>query len=271
MPSFAVPDGTGFVMNYEVHPGLVPVTTLFIHGNLASNRWWLPAQEVWAQRAVGQNYSGSLIYAEFRGCGHSSAPKQESEVDMHRFAEDFIALLKNLKFGPVNIVGHSTGGLIAALMLAKAPELFQRAVLLDPVGARGVKFEPAMVGAFQQMKTQKDLVATVLGATIYENDSQGAFFNQVLVEDGFSAVKAVGHLVIKALDGLDSQAIVSKVQHSVLVLHGEFDGLLDRKESEHLASLMKNAQFRVIPGQGHCCNIEAPSKFVDITRQFLFS
>jgi pimeloyl-ACP methyl ester carboxylesterase len=270
MASFAVNDGTGCVLNYEQHPGLVPKTTLFIHGNLASSRWWYPSQEYWQQQAKGQNYSGSLIYADFRGCGGSSAPKSDAEVDMHVFANDFIGLVKSLKLGPINLVGHSTGGLIVALMLAKAPELFDKAVLLDPVGPQGVQFDKAMISAFEQMKVDKDLVAVVLGSTIYQNDPASEFFQQVVVEDAFKSVKAVGHLVVKALDQLDSREVISKVRNPVLVLHGEFDNLLDVNASREMASLLSNGKFRTVENQGHCTNVEAPEKFVNIVKDFLF-
>lgn len=42
---------------------------------------------------------------------------------------------------PVFAVGHSFGGVITSLMLARAPQAFSRAVLLDPV-----LFTPAMIG-----------------------------------------------------------------------------------------------------------------------------
>jgi len=270
MPLLNVNDGTGFQLNYEVHPGLVPTTTLFIHGNLASNRWWYPTHELWQTKARGKNYQGSLVYAEFRGCGKSSAPKNESEVDMNRFADDFIQLAKSLNQGPINLVGHSTGGLIAGLMLAKAPELFKKAIFLDPVGANGVQFDNSMINAFEQMKVDRDLVGVVMNSTIYENDKESEFFKNIVVEDAFHAVKSVGHLVLKALDGLDSRQSIAKITHPVLVLHGEHDNLLPMQDSKAMAGLIKNAQFRVIDGQGHCANVEAPEKFVGLAQEFLF-
>ncbi len=42
---------------------------------------------------------------------------------------------------PCFAVGHSFGGVLTSLILARHPELFRRAVLLDPV-----LFTPTMIG-----------------------------------------------------------------------------------------------------------------------------
>ncbi|KHD87392.1 MAG: carboxylesterase [Bdellovibrio sp. ArHS] len=258
------------MIHHEIKPGLVPQDVFFIHGNLASNRWWLPSEEIWKKAAAGKNYQGSLIYAEFRGCGGSTPPNGADEVNMHLFAEDFIALIRSLNKGPVHLVGHSTGGLIASLMMAKAPELFGKAVLLDPVGAKGVTFDNSMIAAFEQMKQDKNLTGVVLGSTIHNNNPENKFFKDVLVEDAFHAVKTVGHWVLKALDGLDVRDELKKVPNEVLVLHGEHDKLLPVEDSKAMAALFSRGQFQVIDGWGHCPNIESPEKFVEITRKFLF-
>lgn len=271
MPTFAVNDGTGFQLNYEVIPGILPENTIFLHGNLASNRWWYPAQEAWARKAKGKNYKGSMILVEFRGCGQSSAPKNEKEVSMHTFANDFLALIEKENLAPLNIVGHSTGGLIAAMMMAKAPQYFRKGIFLDPVGATGVKFDDSMTAAFEQMKVNKELVAMVLGSTIYNNDPNSDFFRQIVVEDAFHAVKTVGAGVLKALDGLDVRSECAKIGHPVLVLHGEHDNLLSMADSQAMAAMMKNAKFEVVKGHGHCTNAEDPSLFTDIVDSFAFS
>ncbi|MCX7978808.1 MAG: alpha/beta hydrolase, partial [Bdellovibrionaceae bacterium] len=162
-------------------------------------------------------------------------------------------------------------GLIALLMASRAPELFNKVVCLDPVGAKGVKFDNSMISAFEAMKTDRALTATVIGSTIKDNKPDSDFFQQVVVEDAFRAVKSVGHLVLKALDGLDVTQELSSVQHPVLVLHGEHDVLLPMQDSKSLAGLVKNGRFEVLSGRGHCANVEDPKTFVATLQRFLFA
>lgn len=260
-----------YTISFDVFPNLVPETTLFIHGNLASNRWWMPTVEILKTTASPVS-KGQVICAEFRGSGHSEAPRADRDVTMDAFASDFTDLIRSLKLSEkVNIVGHSTGGLIAALMLAKAPELFNKAFLLDPVGAEGVKFNTEMIQAFEAMKVDKNLTAAIIGSTIYNNNAESAFFKDIIVEDAFKGVKNVGHLVLQALDGLDVRETLKHVQHPVKVVHGEFDTLLSKDESEKLAQLLPNASFANIAGCGHCANVENPSLFVKTFSDFLFN
>lgn len=267
MPFFKTPDAE---IHYEIVEGLLPEDTFFIHGNLASHRWWYPTESIWRKKAGAAN-KGAMIRVDFLGCGKSSAPRSQADVDMRAFARDFVSLVKELDRGPMNLIGHSTGGLIAALMLAQNPSLFTRAVLLDPVGPRGVRFDEAITGAFEKMKTDRALVAFVIGSTIKDNNPEADFFRQVIVDDAYHSIQSVGDKVLRALDGLDVRQTVAEIKHPVLVLHGEHDTLLPMQDSKELASLMKHAQFSIIPGQGHCTNVENPEKFVNHVHEFLFA
>lgn len=270
MPRFEVKDGTGFNMNYEVIPGLVPQNTLFIHGNLASNRWWQPmVRELSATKGL-TSLSGKVVLAEFRGCGQSSAPRSPDEVDMHRFADDMIALVEAEKLTPVHLVGHSTGGFIACLMMIKRPELFGRMVLLDSVGPRGVRFEPSMEAAFEQMKGSKEIVSAVMTTTIHNNNPADEFFQKAIVEDAFLAVKTTGWPVVKSLGNIDIREDLGKIRADVLVIHGEKDVVIPLEDSFELARAIPGAQHIVLKEHGHSMNVENPRAFADLMSTHLF-
>ena len=87
-------------ISYDVFPNTIPTTTVFLHGNLSSNRWWIPSVEMLkAKYATISDKKGSIVCVEFRGCGKSSDPKSESEVTMQNFANDFIMLIR-YELGP---------------------------------------------------------------------------------------------------------------------------------------------------------------------------
>lgn len=255
-------------IHYEIFHGIAPENTFFIHGNLASNNWWKPAVELLQAKSPSKNLQGSVVLAEFRGCGKSTPPSSLDDVNMRAFAEQFCTLVRTLDLGSFSVVGHSTGGLIAALMLSQEPKLFQSALLLDPVGMKGITFQPAMIDAFEKMKSDNELLAMVLGSTIHMNDLRNPFFRDVLVKDASHSVRHVGHWVLQALDGLNIECDVRKIQQPVLVLHGEHDQLLPVQDSRDLATALKNGKFEIIPNQGHCTNVESPEVFVKFLQKF---
>lgn len=270
MPQFKIPHAEARELNYEIYPNSLPEPTLFLHGNLASNRWWTPVRKAWASAGPATGFAAPMIVAEFRGCGESTAPASLDEVRMDLFAKDFLALIKDLNLGPVNVVGHSTGGLIAAMMAAMDPTAVKKLVLLDPVGARGVTFDDAMTGAFEAMKKDRALTATVIGSTIRNNDPDLPFFKNEITDDAFRAVKNVGAWVLQSLDGLDVRESLKSVRSPTLVLHGEFDTLLPKADSQEMAQLL-GGRFQELKGCGHCANLENPKLFVEVAHSFLFS
>lgn len=269
MAFFERSDLNGLKMNYVVVRGVVPSDTLFIHGNLASNTWWEPGVQVWSARPDAGKLPGSLILAEWRGCGRSGGPRTEADLDMKAMARDYVELLKELKVAKANVVGHSTGGLIALLAMAQAPGLFARAVLLDPVAATGFQITPELKAAFEQMSKDRALTAAVMGGTIHGNDPASPLFQRI-VDDAFGIDPKNWFGVPAALSQVDYRPELKTVRQPTLVLHGEHDVLLNIQESQETAQLLPEGRFQKLDGQGHSCNVENPARFVELVDRFLF-
>lgn len=242
--------------HYKVLPSGLDFDVAFVHGNLASANWWLPLLKVWP-KAQTQTGKGRIFLLEFLGCGQSQAPRGLEDVNLLSFAKDFNALLKAEHFNG-GVVGHSTGGLIAALMLAESPELFKGGFALDPVGAKGVTFDPAMTQAFEAMKADQGLTAAVIGSTIKGLNPEDEFFKNTIVPDAYLAVKQVGDLVLRAISGLNVEAQIKSVSQPLWVTHGQEDVLLPKADSVAMAALCAQGSFFEIPGAGHCLNYENP-------------
>jgi 3-oxoadipate enol-lactonase len=254
-------------MHYEIFDGLVERDTVAFHGNLASNTWWKPAVETLSLQRNTEK-KGRLVLAEWRGCGKSTGLREEKELNLKEMAEDYNGLLRSLGLKDACALGHSTGCLIALYAMRQAPELYNRALLLDPVAATGVQFGPEMYAAFTQMSQDRAFCAAVMAGTI-NVPVEPTLMNQI-VDDAFGVHPLVWHGVAKMLHDVDFRSELPSIPQPVLVLHGEHDLLLPKENSKALAESLPNGKFLELPGRGHSSNVEDPGLFVSHMRNFLY-
>ncbi len=256
-------------VSYEIRNNSFMGDVLFIHGNIASNRWWYPTVEALTTKSkeVSAHLPGRLVLAELRGCGESAAIPQGTKLTVDDLVNDFLALAEGLNLKNVTLVGHSTGGLVSLLMMSQRPDLFRGAVLIDPVGPKGITFPDDILEKYAQMATDRDFTAMIIGATIHGNDSQSAFFKDVIVEDTMKALKNCGTQVLLALRDKDVADRI-KVAHPVLIFHGQHDWVLEEHHATELHKILPNSEFVKLADHGHCLNMENPGKLADYLVSF---
>ena len=263
-------------MHYEAHRNLVPLDTLFMHGNVASNLWWDPALLCWERRrdrrvefSDAQPHGGALIFAEWRGCGKSSGPSSEAELEFSVLARDYIELLDSLGVQKANLVAHSTGALIALHAMKLEPGLFHRVVLLDPPPARGVEVSQEARMAFIELSRSRDALKEVIGQAVGRSDDEPSFF-ETLVDHALGAHPVIWAGILKVIGRVDLVADLPRIAQPTLVLHGERDPVLPISGAMEIGGLLPEGRFQLLNGQGHSCQIENPERFVDLADHFLF-
>lgn len=257
-----------FKMNVQISDAVLPLDTVFLHGNLASNTWWDPALSEWKLNAR-PGLEGRMIAAEWRGCGRTEAPRTEEDLHPNQMGADLVEMCGKLGVKKACLVAHSTGALIGLCAMLQAPDLFDRVVLLDPVGATGIQFGPEMYAAFTQMSESRDVTAMVMNGTIHGNDAASPLFQRI-VDDAFGIAKMNWHGVAKMLHITDISADLPKIQNPVLIIHGENDPIIPLESSKVLAAGLPQARLDVVAGHGHSLNVEDPKLFVSKVNDFLF-
>ena len=251
---------------YEPHAGLSKQDTLFLHGNLASHRWWHPA----LNEMKKPSGPGRVILSDWRGCGENDPWPNDRQFTIEDLANDNLELLSSLGMNQnVALVGHSLGGLIALQMMILDPTRFSRAVLLDPVGAKGVVFDESMYEAFRQMAQSAELTRMVILSTVMNSEALGDDFKNQIAGDAFKAVKGIGASVLEILKSVDLTKGAANVQVPTLILHGENDQIIPQSDSEALQKIMPNAQLEILKGCGHCWNVENPRAFTERVQKWL--
>lgn len=255
---------SNFFMNCDVTENILPRDTLFIHGNLGSNNWWIKTRQE-LERRSGFPKTRRMVAAEWRGCGRTDQPDSRQDLFVEKLAADYLALVKELVLDRPVLVGHSTGGAIATMMAGLEPDLFSHLVLLDPVAADGVKFTPEMVGGFDMMRKDRAICEMVMATTIRKCDTKDPLF-QTLVDDAMSVAPLIWTDIPEVLKHgvLDYTAQARATSVPVTLIHGKEDVVLPIEGSRHLATLFKQCRYIETEDHGHSLNIEDPGIFVDL-------
>ena len=188
---------------------------------------------------------------------------------MPALASGFVEMVRGLGLSQVNLVGHSTGGLIALLAILEAPQLFHKAVLLDPVAADGIQFGPEMYDAFSKMREDRAFCESVMVGTIHNGQASDPLV-QGLVDDAFQVNGMIWHGIPDALKEIDIRSELKKINQPILVMHGEFDTLLPKEKSAAISRGVQNGEFMEMKGHGHSMNVESLEKFANVINEFLY-
>ncbi len=149
---------------------------VFVHGAFSDHRAWEGQREAVAQRyryiALTQRYFGTAPW-----------PDSGEKYSLATHADDLAVFIRELRTGPVHVVGWSYGGAIALALAVQHPELVKSLFLHEPSLATFVT-DPADVKAAGE--DRRDMTAPAAGAS-KAGDTAGAvrlFFDGVNGQPG---------------------------------------------------------------------------------------
>jgi len=119
-PQSRFADANGVKLHYLMAGKGSPIVLL--HGYTQTSHMWLPLMKELSK-------SNLVIAPDLRGIGRSS--RNQEGYTKSAMAEDVHALLAGLGVGPIRIVGHDIGLMVAYAYAAKYPDQVERIVLMD--------------------------------------------------------------------------------------------------------------------------------------------
>ena len=171
------------------------------------------------------------VYAmDSRGHGESATPKEYHYSDM---ADDVLNLIDALDIISPALVGYSDGGIVALLVAIKASNKLSRIVCC------GANLTPAGIHHKDLREIKKD----------YKRDNDPRTL-LMLVEPDIEASE------------------LQRISVPALIIAGEKD-CIKEKETNKIASNIKNAQMLILPGEDHSSYIEHTDKIYNYIYRFL--
>jgi pimeloyl-ACP methyl ester carboxylesterase len=234
-----------------------PEAILFVHGNIASWRWWEEVMEL-----LPEEYHS---YApDSRGCGLTDKPHHSHSIE--QFADDIEALADALNLREFTLVGHSLGGATALRYTITFPQRVKRLVLLNPPSAKGVKVIRYGYPLVKYWQKDKRALRRALKKTA-PTRPYDCFFEKI-VEEAFMASEQVFEGNARALAEMDLSRELGQIEAPTLLITGGVSGWSSLQNILEMQRLIQKSRLKIVPNAGHSLNIENPLKFVDLLTEF---
>jgi len=212
------------------------------------------------------------------GRGFSDRPRTRYNPDL--FDQQLTDLLDALRFtSPVNLIGLSMGGPVAATFTARHPKRVKSLTLIDPSGARPVSLTPMLKLAkipivaevvFGWMGTEGMIKSA--GKDFYDPKLVDHFIGKYVIQMQYKGFKRalLSSIRNNMLDSfVNAYEQVGKMDIPVQLFWGRNDATVPFEHSNDLCAAMPNVEFHVIENCGHIPHYEKPDEVNPILLEFL--
>lgn len=253
-------NANGITLHYTRTGGDKPALIL-LHGLAASGACWAEVAHLLAN-------DFDLIMPDARGHGKSGVPGSGYSYADH--ANDVIGLIRTLELSSPFLLGHSMGGMTAALAVHLRPELFRGIILADP--------------AFLTPEMQQEVYSSDIAAQhkIIAGESREALMSDLRKRHPHRSSVTIERIArarlqtaMAAFDVLipplpDYNTLVSAIKVPGLLVFGD-KGVITSLVAGEIQQINPFFQMVLIPGAGHGLHYDQPARFAAAVRSFIFS
>ncbi|EIN3722037.1 alpha/beta fold hydrolase [Serratia marcescens] len=199
----------------------------------------------------------SYMYIGMDTRGHG-ASTFDGNLSYKILCEDVEQLLLHLNIKKIDIIGHSDGGTVAMKLAIANPHLVNSLVL---IGAQHCldETDPAI--------EMYESITPELWEHEFKKDVE--YYNEINREPNLgkiiSAIKTMW--LDRSADSYPNEAI-KNVTCDSLVIHGDDDFLVSRKQITQLADILKKSHFSNIPFSNHSVHEEKPDVVASLIKEF---
>lgn len=254
-------EANGINIHYTRTGGSKPPLIL-LHGLTANGACWTPLTHV-----IEGDYD--VIMPDARGHGKSSVPDYGYRYE--DFANDVVGLIEALRLAPPILIGHSMGGMTAAVVASRNPKLPRCLILADPT--------------FLSPKVQRQIRDSDVADQHrrYLNMS----FDDVVAEArtrhpdrSLDTIELIARARLQtsmgAFDVLtppnpDYMKVVSGIEIPSLLVIGGSAGVVSPDVAADLQRVNLRLQVEQIPEVGHGLHYDQPERFAVVVKSFLRS
>jgi N-formylmaleamate deformylase len=250
----------GVLIHYTRTGGDKPPLVL-LHGLMTNGLCWSDLAH-----ALEKDYD--VIMPDARGHGKSSVPEYGYRYEDH--ANDIVGLIKTLRLPLPFLLGHSMGGMTAAVVASRQPNLLRGLVLadptfLDPKVQREVRDSDV---ADQHRKilglSQDEVVAKARVRHPNRSAETLELFARARLQASMSAFDVL------TPPNPDFRQLVSQIAVPSLLLFSD-RGIISPGIAQELQHLNPELRIEQVREAGHALHVDQPERFSAVVKDFLRS
>lgn len=234
---------------------------ILLHGLIKNGLCW-----TCLARALESEYD--VIMPDSRGHGKSDVP--ESGYRYEDLADDVTGLIEALKLPPPVLLGHSMGGMTAAVVASRKPNLLQGVILADPTflspEVQREVYESDVTEQHRRMlnKSLNEVIAEARSRHPDRSKETLELSARARLQTSMNAFE-----VLKPPNP-DYRLLISKIDVPGLLVFGD-RGVVTSDVAKALQRLNPKLRVEQINDAGHALHMDQPERFVAFVRSFLGS
>ena len=239
---------------------------ILIHGYTADSSSWGPLPTLLAKHF-------QVLRFDNRGVGRTIDNNRPLTGEL--MADDIIALADALQLKNPYIAGASMGGTIAQHVGIRHGNKISKLIIMASVA----KWRKTMLIGLKSLLTlrQKNVdfdvifeanLPWVFGEHFLSSKENIAELKQLILSNPYPQTLPDQERQFKVLEQFDSRTKLHSITAPTLVIQGEEDLLALRHEGEHLATMIPNSQFIMLPG-AHILWLENTELLASVMTSFL--
>ncbi|MFD7845838.1 alpha/beta fold hydrolase [Nocardia sp. NPDC059764] len=233
---------------------------VLVHGSGAGARSWDRVKDAFAETnmVVLPNLSGS-----------DTARDDGGDLTVEGLVEQLAAVVRDLGAGPVDVVGHSLGGVVVAGLAALHPDLVRTVVPVATFAGPGDEYLRNALTVWRDLLGDAD--------TFARYSMLLAFGRTHLRTIGYDAVEELAAAFrpnagrrrqIELALRLDIRDLLPRIQAPAMVIGAAHDAFLPVENARELAAGIPGAVYQEVD-TGHVVMAEQPREFVKLIRDFM--
>lgn len=235
---------------------------VLLHGLIGNGATWTPVA-----RALEDEYD--VLMPDARGHGRSSTPLHGYRYEDH--ASDVVGLIRSLGLAAPFVLGHSMGGMTAAVVASRAADRIRGVILVDPTFlSPELQREVCDSDVTEQHRRLLTLdKGEVLAQLRARHTRRSAELVALLAEARMKTRLSAFDVLTPPNPAF--RHLVSTIEVPILLVIGDTNPVVSMETARELQNLKPRVQVEQLEGAGHGVPFDQPERLAEVVRAFMRS